>query len=135
MVPVLTPAFQRSHSGTADLLTRQRGNRVLTVPLRLQLHFEVIPQRGRLAEDELFIVARDKYPISPGHNLIIVKRIVARFRELTSGEKARLLQWVDWCIEHLQQTLKPPQTNADKSRDSSAAAGFQRPPGHPGNIS
>lgn len=69
--------------------------------------FEAIEEERILAEDEMFIIARDKFPVSPGHTLIIIKRIVLRFRDLTSDEKLRLVQWIDWCISHLQRTLKP----------------------------
>ena len=34
--------------------------------------FGEIERERVLSEDELFIVARDKYPVSPGHSLIIV---------------------------------------------------------------
>ena len=58
-----------------------------------------------LAQDELFAVVRDKYPVSPGHTLIVPLRPVQRFRELTATERARLVEWVDWAQEHLQATL------------------------------
>jgi diadenosine tetraphosphate (Ap4A) HIT family hydrolase len=32
-----------------------------------------------LAVDELFAVVRDKFPVTPGHTLIIARRAVARF--------------------------------------------------------
>jgi diadenosine tetraphosphate (Ap4A) HIT family hydrolase len=60
-----------------------------------------------LAQDELFLVAFDEFPASPGHALIVVKRLVSRFQELTPEEKARLLHWVDWCQDHLDKNLKP----------------------------
>ena len=43
-----------------------------------------------LAEDDLFIVAKDKYPLSPGHSLIIVKRVVARFIALREEDNSPL---------------------------------------------
>ena len=45
-----------------------------------------------LAQDDLFAVVRDKYPVAPGHTLIIPRRPVERFRELTATEKARLVE-------------------------------------------
>jgi len=69
--------------------------------------FGTIEQDRIVADDDLFVVARDKYPVSPGHTLIIVKRAVARFRELSPQEKARLIHWIDWCIDHLQTTIQP----------------------------
>jgi len=60
-----------------------------------------------LATDDLFAVVRDKFPISPGHSLIIPRRSVVRFQELTTDEKSRLMQRMDWCIAHLQSSLRP----------------------------
>jgi len=69
--------------------------------------FGDIERERILSEDELFIIVKDKFPVSPGHSLIIVKRVVSRFSELTSDEKVRLMQWIDWCIAHLQSSLEP----------------------------
>lgn len=69
--------------------------------------FGSIERERILAEDDSFTIARDKYPVSPGHTLIIAKRHVARFRELTGDEKLRLIHWIDWCIAHLQTALDP----------------------------
>ena len=85
--------------------------------------FGEIERERVLSEDELFIVARDKYPVSPGHSLIIVKRVVARFSELTADEKARLTQWIDWCIAHLQTTLKPQPDGFNVGLNDGPAAG------------
>lgn len=85
--------------------------------------FGEIERERVLSEDELFIVARDKYPVSPGHSLIIVKRVVARFSELTADEKARLTRWIDWCISHLQTTLKPQPDGFNVGLNDGPAAG------------
>jgi len=39
-----------------------------------------------IAEDEVCCAVRDHYPVSPGHTLIIPRRHVASFREMTSNE-------------------------------------------------
>jgi diadenosine tetraphosphate (Ap4A) HIT family hydrolase len=85
--------------------------------------FEAIEEERILAEDEMFIIARDKFPVSPGHTLIIVKRIVLRFCDLTSDEKLRLVQWIDWCISHLQSTLKPAPDAFNVGLNDGQAAG------------
>jgi diadenosine tetraphosphate (Ap4A) HIT family hydrolase len=69
--------------------------------------FGLIEAERVLAEDELFVVLRDKYPVSAGHTLIIPRRAAQRLRELTEPEKARLLSWVDWVQQHLEGTLAP----------------------------
>ncbi len=58
----------------------------LTLPV-----FGEIPAERLLAVDDLFAVVSDRFPVSPGHALIIARRPVARFQELTSAEKARLV--------------------------------------------
>lgn len=85
--------------------------------------FGAIERDRILAEDELFIVARDKYPISPGHTLVIVKRVVARFQDLVAEEKTRLLTWVDWSIAHLESTLEPKPDGFNIGLNDGTAAG------------
>ena len=80
-------------------------------------HERIIPQ------DDLFPVVRDKYPVSAGHSLLIVKRYVARFQELTTDEKSRLMTWVDWCIAHLEHTLQPRPDGFNVGLNDGPAAG------------
>ena len=67
--------------------------------------FGVIEQARVLAADDLFAVVSDKFPVSPGHTLIIPRRPLTRFQELNAAEKSRLMEWVAWTQERLQQTL------------------------------
>lgn len=85
--------------------------------------FEHIERERIFGEDDLFVVARDKYPVSAGHSLVIVKRVVSRFQELTADEKLRLLTWVDWCIEHLERTLEPKPDGFNIGLNDGPAAG------------
>ena len=45
--------------------------------------FGEIESERVLAEDDLFAVVRDKYPVTPGHTLIIARRAATRFEQLT----------------------------------------------------
>jgi ATP adenylyltransferase len=45
-----------------------------------------IPADRILAEDEVCLAVPDSYPVSPGHTLIIPRRHVASFRDMTSDE-------------------------------------------------
>lgn len=83
-----------------------------------------------LAEDRLYTVAWDKYPVSPGHTLIIVKRLVARFEDLTPEEKAGLLRWTDWSLRHLKAVLKPPPDGFNIGLNDGEAAGQTIPQLH-----
>lgn len=86
----------------ADLLQSPEQCAPLVLPA-----FGAIEAARVLTHDDLFAVVRDKFPISPGHTLIIARRAVARFQDLTALEKDRLLFWIDWAQKHLSATLVP----------------------------
>lgn len=83
-----------------------------------------------LALDDLFAVVSDNFPISPGHTLIIARRAVARFQELTGAEKARLLGWLDWTQQHLNSTLEPSPDAFNFGLNDGPAAGQTMPQLH-----
>jgi diadenosine tetraphosphate (Ap4A) HIT family hydrolase len=93
--------LRRDKSGSHGRIATPKGT--LTLPA-----FGEIERPRLLAVDDLFAIVSDKFPISPGHTLIIARRPVARFQELTSAEKARLLVWIDWTQQHLATSLDPP---------------------------
>jgi len=76
-----------------------------------------------LAVDDLFAVVQDKFPVSPGHTLVIARRPVVRFQELTSAEKARLLVWLDWTQQHLASHLTPAPDGFNLGLNDGLAAG------------
>jgi diadenosine tetraphosphate (Ap4A) HIT family hydrolase len=76
-----------------------------------------------LATDELFAVVGDKFPVSPGHTLIIPRRPLTRFRELKAVEKLRLLELVEWTQRHLEATLVPPPEGFNLGVNDGKAAG------------
>jgi diadenosine tetraphosphate (Ap4A) HIT family hydrolase len=82
----------------------------------------IVPERV-LAIDDLFAVVSDKFPVSPGHTLIIPRRPLTRFQELTATEKSRLLEWVDWTQRHLEATLAPGPEGFNLGTNDGKAAG------------
>jgi diadenosine tetraphosphate (Ap4A) HIT family hydrolase len=70
--------------------------------------FGVIEPERLVSVDELFAVVRDKYPVSPGHTLIIARRAVQLFRNLTAAEKMRLMELVTETQTALLQTSPKP---------------------------
>ena len=80
--------------------------------------------------DDLFAIVSDKFPISPGHTLIIARRPVARFQELTSAEKARLLVWIDWTQQHMASHLTPTPDAFNLGVNDGPAAGQTMPQLH-----
>ena len=90
---------------------------------------EIEPAR-LVAVDDLFAVVQDKFPISAGHTIIIARRPVARFQELTPAEKARLLVWIDWTQQHLATTLTPSPGAFNLGLNDRPAAGQTMPQFH-----
>jgi len=60
-----------------------------------------------IKENDHFMIVYDKYPVSPGHSLIIAKRSVARYSELTKREKFDLIELIDWVVYYLENNLEP----------------------------
>ena len=101
----------------------------LVPPLKLPAFGEIETSR-LLAVDDLFAIVSDKFPISHGHTLIIARRPVARFQELTSAEKARLLVWIDWTQDHLASHLSPTPDAFNLGLNDGPAAGQTMPQLH-----
>jgi len=90
--------------------------------------FGLIEPERVMAQDELFAVVHDKFPVTPGHTLIIPKRSVKRFQELTQAERDRLLQWVSWAQDFL--TNKHPPKDFNLGVNDGPAAGQTIPQFH-----
>ncbi len=101
----------------------------LTPPLKLPTFGEVETAR-LLAVDDFFAVVSDKFPISPGHTLIIARRSVTRFQDLAAAEKARLLVWIDWTQQHLASHLSPAPDAFNLGLNDGPAAGQTMPQLH-----
>jgi diadenosine tetraphosphate (Ap4A) HIT family hydrolase len=90
---------------------------------------EIEPTR-LVALDDLVAVVADKFPISPGHTLIIARRPIGRFQQLTTAEKARLLTWIDWIQHHLASSLSPRPDGFNLGLNDGPAAGQTMPQFH-----
>jgi diadenosine tetraphosphate (Ap4A) HIT family hydrolase len=101
----------------------------MTTQLELSSFGKIEPSR-LLAADELFAVVQDKYPLSPGHTLVIAHRPIVLFRELTGAEKSLLLAWLDWAQAHLASHLSPPPDGFNLGINDGQAAGQTIPQFH-----
>lgn len=62
-------------------------------------------------QNDLAFVIRDGFPISEGHTLIIPKRHVTSFFEITTNERQALLSLLDQSKKDLDQVFKPDSYN------------------------
>jgi diadenosine tetraphosphate (Ap4A) HIT family hydrolase len=60
-----------------------------------------------VAENDLAAAFRDRYPVSPGHTLVITKRHVGTWFEATQDEQHALLDLVDLVKKALDAELHP----------------------------
>ena len=98
---------------------------LLTLPL-----FGPIEPERVVAKDDYFAVIRDKFPISPGHSLIIPRRAVARFLDLTGEEQVRLLSWINRTHKSLAESLSPQPDGFNYGMNDGPAAGQTVPQLH-----
>ena len=65
------------------------------------------PRSEWVAENDLAFALRDAYPVSPGHTLVIPRRLVATWFEATREEQVALLDLVDQVKRALDAELRP----------------------------
>lgn len=69
--------------------------------------FLAIPEDRIIYRDDLFFIIRDKYPVSPGHSLIISNQLRADYFDLTKVEKQHLVEVIDKCKHLIEQEFSP----------------------------
>jgi predicted RNase H-like nuclease/diadenosine tetraphosphate (Ap4A) HIT family hydrolase len=86
-----------------------RGLRMEMVYRRLGASpFLAVPESQWLASDELAFAVRDGFPVSPGHTLIVPRRVFASWFEATAEEQASIVCLIDRIKDQLdQQTPRP----------------------------
>ena len=60
-----------------------------------------------VSSDDIVVVVRDKYPVSAGHTLIIPRRHVADYFDLTEAEHYAMHEMLLFQRKDLQEELKP----------------------------
>lgn len=70
--------------------------------------FDDIPESDMLHRTESFFVIRDRFPVNPGHSLIIAKRANAQtFFDLSDDEQQEMLQLVRTVKQDLDSAYSP----------------------------
>jgi superfamily II DNA or RNA helicase/diadenosine tetraphosphate (Ap4A) HIT family hydrolase/HKD family nuclease len=83
--------------------------------------FLVVPASEWLAANDSAFAIADRFPVSPGHAMVIPRRVVATWWEATAAERADLLALVDEVKDRLDAELRPDGYNV--GFNSGAAAG------------
>lgn len=66
-----------------------------------------LPASAAVARNATGYVLRDRFPVSPGHSLVIPHRHVLTLHELTADERLGLLDLLDATRAQLQAELQP----------------------------
>lgn len=62
-----------------------------------------------VASNALAFAIRDAYPVSPGHTLVVPRRLFASWFEATPEERAAIFELVDAVRQELDRSDKPPE--------------------------
>jgi len=73
--------------------------------------FCTLPDERKLSFNSRAILIRDAYPISKGHSLVLPKKYVGSFFELTEFEQLELIQLLNQAKHDLDQLFKPTAYN------------------------
>ena len=83
--------------------------------------FLAVPAAEWLAANDSAFAIADRFPVSPGHTLVIPRRVIATWWEATAAERADILALVDEVKGRLDAELRPDGYNV--GFNSGAAAG------------
>jgi len=79
--------------------------------------FFEVPQT---ASNNLAFAIRDSYPVSPGHSLVIPRRVIASWDECTPEEQRALLELVSEVKQQLRDELHPDGFNIGVNEGAAA---------------
>ncbi len=69
--------------------------------------FCALPAARIVHQNNLAVVIRDAYPVSPGHTLVLPRRHVGSFFELTAGEHVAVIELLAHARTELDHALRP----------------------------
>lgn len=73
-----------------------------------------------VASNDLAFAIRDHYPVSPGHTLVIPRRLVADWDECTLDEEAALIELITEVKQQLREELHPDGFNIGVNEGAAA---------------
>ena len=69
--------------------------------------FLALPESAHLAANALAFAVRDAFPVSPGHTLVVPRRLVATWFDATRDEQHAILALVDTLKHALDAEFRP----------------------------
>ena len=85
--------------------------------------FLQVPRERWVASNDLAFAFPDSFPVSPGHTLVVTKRLVPSWFDATSEEQAALMSLVNDVKRLLDATLRPKADGYNVGFNSGRAAG------------
>lgn len=85
--------------------------------------FHQIPEADWVAANEVAFAIRDGFPVTPGHTLVITKRVVPTWFEASADEQQGLMQLVNDVKVQLDKELTPKPDGYNVGFNSGEAAG------------
>jgi diadenosine tetraphosphate (Ap4A) HIT family hydrolase len=76
-------------------------------PAVMESPFLALPASAWVASNALAFAVRDRYPVSPGHTLVVLRRLAATWFDATREEQLALLDLVDAVKVALDAELQP----------------------------
>ena len=89
--------------------------------------FVEVPEAEWVCGNGLCFAIFDSYPVSPGHVLVITRRVVPTFFECTAAEQGALMELVGEVKALLDERLDPRPDGYNVGFNAGAAAGTDRP--------
>jgi diadenosine tetraphosphate (Ap4A) HIT family hydrolase len=92
--------------------------------------FSAIPEAEWLCANELAFAIFDSFPVSPGHVLVITRRVVPTYFDCTAAEQAAVMELVGEVKRLLDERLEPKPDGYNVGFNAGAAAGQTVPHVH-----
>ena len=85
--------------------------------------FLAVPESDWIVANDLAFAIRDRYPVTPGHTLVIPRRPVATWFEASAEEKLALMDLVEAVRKQLEEGFSPPPDGYNVGFNVGEAAG------------
>lgn len=82
--------------------------------------FLTVPESDWVAANDLAFAIRDGFPVSPGHTLVVPRRLIPDWDSATPAERQAILALVDTVKQDLRERLRPDGFNLGVNEGAAA---------------